>query len=230
MYIAGFERNSFVDYPGQIAAVVFTPYCNYDCFYCHNREIIDNPQQDLGEDHVFQYLTKRRAMLDAVVISGGEPTLQRDLLDFTEKVKAMGFLVKLDTNGSNPEVLQQLLDAKLLDFVAMDYKAPLDRYEEICGKGVSGEAFIQCLQILKDSGVEYELRTTFVPQLSPKDIEAMIKAVSPVKRYALQAYRRPATYKEEDQFRVHAQPHAPSVFTEAAVLCKPYADTVFIRK
>ena len=230
MYIAGLEKNSFVDYPGQIAAVVFTPYCNYDCFYCHNREIIEHPREDLGEEMVFKYLQKRRAMLDAVVVSGGEPTMQKDLKAFIEKVKAMGFLVKLDTNGSNPEVLQTLLDDKLLDFVAMDYKAPLDRYEEICGKGVSSEPFLQCVDILKASGIDYELRTTFVPQLAPKDIEQMLKAIAPVKRYALQAYRQPATYKKEDRFRIHAKPHAPSVFTEAAALCEPYAEAVFVRK
>lgn len=127
MIIAGLDKNSFVDYPGKIAATVFTPYCNLNCYYCHNRILLlsDAGKSQFTVNEVVAFLEKRKGFLDGVVITGGEPTLQEGLKEFIQIVKALGYAVKLDTNGTNPEILKELLNKGLLDYVAMDIKSPL---------------------------------------------------------------------------------------------------------
>ena len=147
MQIAGFQKNSFVDYPGQIAAVVFCGGCNYNCWYCHNRHILrDYPTID--EKEVFDYLERRKGAVDAVVFSGGEATLQADLADYMKRVKDMGYLVKLDTNGANPAALKKLLNQNLIDYVAMDIKAPFDKYKEVTGVKADIAAVKESITIL----------------------------------------------------------------------------------
>ena len=147
MLIAGFQKTSFVDYPGKIAAVVFTPYCTMRCTYCHNRHILGKEAQLLDEQAVLEYLEKRRDMLDAVVISGGEPTLQKNLPQFISLVKSMGFMIKLDTNGSNPKLLSQLIAEGMLDYIAMDIKAPFEKYSIIIFKA------LRMSRSVNDSGI-----------------------------------------------------------------------------
>jgi pyruvate formate lyase activating enzyme len=207
MKLAGFARNSFVDYPGRIAAVVFLSGCNYDCFFCHNRNIIGADAPASPEEPVWEFLEKRQGLLDAVVITGGEPTLQEDLSDLLVRIKKLGYLCKLDTNGSHPAVVRQLLEAKLLDYVALDIKAPWERYREYCGLAADYSRVLDTLTLLRDSEVDYECRTTYLPQLSPEDIARIARSIAPVKRYALQAYRIPSSYKPTDRFRVMAAGH-----------------------
>ncbi len=186
MRIAGLEKFSTVDFPGSLAAVIFAAGCNYRCFYCHNRHILNDPPL-LDEGEVFSFLKKRAGLLDGVVFSGGEPALQRDLADRMRQVRAMGYKTKLDTNGSRPDILSALLGAGLLDYVAMDYKAPLSGYPSICGAGAEGVA--ESLRLLMDSGVGYELRTTLVPQLTEAKLRAMAAAVPADANWFLQLYR-----------------------------------------
>jgi pyruvate formate lyase activating enzyme len=228
--IAGLEKNSFVDYPGQMAAVVFTPGCNYDCFYCHNRPLLraDVPLIPIGE--VMSFLQKRVGTLEGVVVTGGEPTLQPDLGDFIRDVRRLGYLVKLDTNGSRPETVGKLLAEGLLSYVAMDYKAPFGRYPELCGPGADPLEVRETLALLRRANIAFELRTTFIPQLSVDDIRLMAEAASPMPRYALQAYRPPDVYKKEDRFRVRASPHAPADLRAAAEAAAPYAERVVVRE
>lgn len=230
MKIAGLEKNSFVDYPGHMAAVVFAPGCNYDCFFCHNRPLLydDAPLIPIGE--VMFFLQKRAGTLEGVVVTGGEPTLQPDLGDFIRDVRRLGYLVKLDTNGSRPEAVGKLLAGGMLDYVAMDYKAPFDRYPELCGPGADHRAVRATLELLRAAGAAYELRTTFIPQLSVDDIRLMAEAASPLPRYALQAYRPPGVYKKEDRFRVRAAPHTPADLRAAAQAAAPYAERVVVRE
>lgn len=230
MIIAGLEKNSFVDFPGHMAAVVFTPGCNYDCFYCHNRILIQGNAPEIPEDEVMAFLMKRAGLLEGVVITGGEPTLQQDLADFAHRVRAFGYKVKLDTNGSHPEVVQSLLEKGLIDYVAMDYKAPFERYRELCGSGADPEPVRETLSLLRSAKTPYELRTTFVPQLSIPDIAAMTASTAPIPLYALQAYRPPTVYRKEDQFRVRAVPHESAVLRKAAQAAQPHADKVIIRE
>ena len=186
MRIAGLEKFSTVDFPGSLAAVVFAAGCNYRCFYCHNRAILNCPPL-LSEAEVFAFLEKRAGLLDGVVFSGGEPALQSDLPQWLARVRALGYRTKLDTNGSRPETLRTLLEAELLDYVAMDYKAPLDCYPTLCGADSAGVA--ESLALLRNSRIPYELRTTLVPQLTEAKLRKMAAAVPADANWFLQLYR-----------------------------------------
>lgn len=186
MRIAGLEKFSTVDFPGSLAAVVFATGCNYRCFYCHNRAILNCPPL-LSEAEVFAFLEKRAGLLDGVVFSGGEPALQSDLPQWLARVRALGYRTKLDTNGSRPETLRTLLEAELLDYVAMDYKAPLDCYPALCGADSAGVA--ESLALLRNSRIPYELRTTLVPQLTEAKLRKMAAAVPADANWFLQLYR-----------------------------------------
>ena len=190
MEISGLIKNSFVDYPKNIACVVFTAGCNMNCWYCHNHDLISETKGVIDEDYVFNLLEERKKFLDGVVITGGEPTLQPDLKDFIKKVKEIGLKVKLDTNGTNLTLLKDLVESGLIDYVAMDVKAPLNKYSKI--------TTVPNLQEIKDSivyikncGLEYEFRTTFAPNLTMDDIRELINDIGCVKNYALQQYRKP---------------------------------------
>lgn len=189
MLIAGFQKNSFVDYPGEICAVVFTPFCNFNCSYCHNVRILKNDAPLLDEEAIFEFLEKRRGLLRAVVVSGGEPTLQQNLEPFIERVRSLGYLVKLDTNGSKPQVLQSLLSKNLLDYVAMDIKAPLDQYALIARSPVDGAAIARSISLLQNGAVKHEFRLTFAPQLAPEDALEAARLVKGCERFYLQQYR-----------------------------------------
>ncbi len=192
MQIIGMQKNSFVDYPSKISCVVFTPGCNMNCWYCHNREIINESEGAYDEEQVLEFLKKRAGFLDAVVVSGGEATLQPDLVEFIKKVKAMGYLVKLDTNGTNPEVLTNLINEKLVDYVAMDIKAPFEKYNLVTPiKPEMLENVKRSVEILKSANIAHEFRTTFAPNLTKEDIINLLREISPVKNYSLQMYVRP---------------------------------------
>ena len=179
--ISGLLKFSMIDFPGSISAIVFTQGCNLHCAYCHNPELIPPAQDEnnaIPEEDILDYLSLRKKALDGLVITGGEPTLQPDLEQFVRKVKDMGYLVKLDTNGTNPAVLKRLIDDKLLDFIAMDIKAPFDKYEAICGK-TNLDAVKQSMSLIISSGVNYQFRTTYYKEaLNDGDIET-IKAMLP---------------------------------------------------
>lgn len=211
MNFAGLEKCSFVDYPGRIAAVVFAPGCNFNCFYCHNRQLISAaPDEAQTEESVLALLRERRSFLDAVVVSGGEPTLQPGLPRFVQRVRDLGYLVKLDTNGSNPNLLRSLISTGLLDYVAMDIKAPLEKYETIAGKGINLLAVAKSISVLLDGDIDYEFRTTVTPQLMEADIRAIAERIVGARRYVLQQYRIPAWAEESGDSRFAAAPHPPA--------------------
>ncbi|MCK9557429.1 MAG: anaerobic ribonucleoside-triphosphate reductase activating protein [Candidatus Cloacimonetes bacterium] len=167
MIIGGFQRFSLLDYPGELSAIVFTQECNFRCPYCHNPELvlpqIYNPPQNT--EKVLRFLYRRRKKLSAVVITGGEPTLQEDLIPFMKLLKAMRFKVKLDTNGSLPEVLAQVIYAKAVDYIAMDLKAPLPRYRQLTRSDVNSADILRSMELIRLSGVDYEFRTTVAPEI-----------------------------------------------------------------
>ncbi len=189
MLIAGFQKNSFVDYPGQICAVVFTPYCNFNCVYCHNAHILKKDTQLIDEDSVLAFLEKRAGTLGAVVISGGEPTLQQNLEPFILRVREMGYRIKLDTNGTKPGVIQSLLSKGLLDYVAMDVKAPIEKYKIIAQTSVDTTALQKSIALLRNSTIPHEYRLTFAPQLTAEDAVEAALIVKGCKRFYLQQYR-----------------------------------------
>jgi len=189
MKIGGIQKFSTVDYPGYAVASIFTIGCNMRCGYCHNPELV-LPEQFTGEipeDEILEFLQSRKGLLDGVAISGGEPTMQEDLPDFIRNVKQMGFRVKLDTNGTNPWMVTQLINEGLVDFIAMDIKGPLDKYVQIAARPIDLDAIEQCVRLIKT--VDHEFRTTIVrSQLEPEDFEAIGQLVDGAQRFALQYF------------------------------------------
>ncbi|WP_372519568.1 anaerobic ribonucleoside-triphosphate reductase activating protein [Candidatus Ruminimicrobiellum ovillum] len=189
MRIGGLQKFSFIDFPNKTAAIIFTQGCNFRCAYCHNPELIypNMYQVPMPEEQIFAFLESRRNQLDAVVITGGEPTLQPDLIDFIKKVKAMGFLVKLDSNGSNPEVLEQIINQKLVDFIAMDIKAPFDKYNLVCCVPVNIENIKRSIELIKNSGIDFLFRTTYdKSKLFDEDIQTMTNFLNVDTHYKVQ--------------------------------------------
>ncbi len=184
MIIGGLQKTSLLDFPEKIAAIVFTMGCNFRCGYCHNPELI-NGEAKIKE--VFEFLKTRQGKLDGVVITGGEPCLQKDLPEFIKQVKELGFAVKLDTNGSFPEMLEKVLPN--LDYVAMDIKAPLEKYSQIVNVDVDTSKILKSIEVLKNGGVDYEFRTTVVKsQLSFEDFEKIGQLIQGAPRYYLQRF------------------------------------------
>jgi pyruvate formate lyase activating enzyme len=191
MKIGGLQKVSLIDYPGLICATIFLQGCNFKCSYCHNPELVDTRlfQPCIKENEVLDFLNTRKGKLDAMVVTGGEPTIHDDLESFIKKIKKMGFAVKLDTNGSQPQVIKTLLDEKLLDFIAMDIKAPLEKYKSVVKVPVNADSIKESIQLILKSKITYEFRTTIVEsQLEEKDILQIEKLISGAKSYALQKF------------------------------------------
>jgi pyruvate formate lyase activating enzyme len=188
--VKGFQKSSFIDYPDKIAAVVFTGGCNFRCPYCHNRELVYNMGENIDEAELFSELERRKKYLDGVCITGGEPTLQQGLDEFILKLKGMGYLIKLDTNGTSPKVLKSLLERNLLDYIAMDIKAPIQSYRSVAVEKVDIEAIEESIELIRGSGVDYEFRTTICKELlSTADILKIAKRIKGSMKYTLQNYR-----------------------------------------
>ena len=161
MKIGGFQPFTLTDYPGHVAAIVFTQGCNWRCPYCHNAQLLPADRQKselIPETCVFDYLSRRSRQLDGLVVTGGEPTIQEDLPRFMHKVHRMGLAIKLDTNGSRPDVIGRLLEEGLLDYIAMDIKAPLDQYESVVRRPVDADALQTSTELIKNSGIPHEFR------------------------------------------------------------------------
>jgi pyruvate formate lyase activating enzyme len=191
MKIGTIQKFSLIDYPGKISAVIGTQGCNMRCFWCHNCYLIPHDyspsSRPIEEDDFFQFLEERVHFLDAVVISGGEPTLHADLLEFFEKIKTMGFYVKLDTNGTNPQMLQELIDAALVDYVAMDIKTDAEQYDKLCREKIEMDDILASVDIILSAGMPYEFRTTCVkPFVCRDNIEDLAKMIRGAKVYYLQ--------------------------------------------
>ncbi|AOY76205.1 anaerobic ribonucleoside-triphosphate reductase activating protein [Clostridium formicaceticum] len=190
MKILGMEKSSFIDYPNKVSTVCFTAGCNFRCGYCHNSHMVKEEGKEINQEEIFAFLRKRKKFIDAVCISGGEPTLQKGLYDFIFKIKQEGFFIKLDTNGTNPDMLELLLKNTLLDYIAMDIKAPFDRYEFVAGKKVEIEMIKRSVDIIKNSNVDYEFRTTVCKELhSKEDILEIAAYLKGSRAYVIQNFR-----------------------------------------
>jgi len=191
MKIGGWQRFSLIDYPGRIGAVVFTQGCNFRCPYCHNPELVDPRRfgKTIPPGDIISFLAGRRGKLDAVTITGGEPTRQGDLADFLTRVKDLGFLVKLDTNGSAPFTLAMLLEKGLVDYIAMDIKGPLEKYAVIAGAEVNDGDIMASVSLISGAGIPHEFRTTLVtPLITPEDVVATAGLIPTESRYVLQRF------------------------------------------
>ncbi len=190
MKILGFHKLSLVDYPRELCSVIFTSGCNFRCPYCHNKNIVNQTGDFFNEEEVKKVLLSRKKYISNICISGGEPTLQKDLVGFIQSYKEQGFNIKLDTNGSNPKVLKDLLNKNYLDYVAMDVKTDINQYDKIIGEFGYEEQVLESLKLLKNSEIDYEFRTTFVKELmSPKSIEGLKQMVRDSKRFVLQSVK-----------------------------------------
>ncbi|MDP3402818.1 MAG: anaerobic ribonucleoside-triphosphate reductase activating protein [bacterium] len=210
MIFGGFEKCTLVDYPGKVACMVYTIGCNFRCPYCHNPELVDETvETTYSEAVILDFLDTRKGLLDGVVITGGEPTMHEELPAFARRVKEKGFLVKLDTNGTNPEMLRRAIDESWVDYVAMDMKSPLETYSQTVARAVDVEAIRESISILLASSIEYEFRTTIVKSLlSCEDLKRIGEAIRGAKCYYLQKFvptkilnpqfRRKVTYTDEE--------------------------------
>lgn len=190
MEFKGHQKSSFIDYPDKISTVLFTGGCNFRCPYCHNSELVYDKGQVIEEEYILNYLKKRRKMIDAVCISGGEATLHQGLEEFIKKAKGLGYLIKLDTNGTKPEVLKRLIEKNLLDYIAMDIKAPFNKYEKVINSNVNIESIKESIDIIMKSDIDNEYRTTVCRELlSVEDIVKIAKDIKGAKRYIIQNFR-----------------------------------------
>jgi pyruvate formate lyase activating enzyme len=190
MNIGGHQETSLLDYPGKIATIIWTTQCNFRCPFCYNPEIVMDNTGHIDIDYFFSFLKKRRGKLDAVSITGGEPFLQTDLKPFVKRIKKMGFLVKIDTNGSFPDKLKSLLDASLIDYVSMDVKSTKETYSTVVGVPVDCRLIDRSIHLIMDSAPDYEFKTTVIPRFhTEEDIKAIAEWIRGSKQYFLQQFK-----------------------------------------
>ncbi len=229
MDIQGFQKMTLLDFPGKVAATVFLGGCNLRCPFCHNASLVTHidPSAACGEDEVLAYLTKRRGILDGICVTGGEPLLRTDVAPFLEKVKALGLLVKLDTNGTFPDRLRALVAAELVDYVAIDVKNSKDRYAATVGIEDFDVAPIgQTLQFLRECGVPYELRTTVVREFHDVEaIQSLAEWIAGAPRYYLQTF----TDSGDLISRTPLHPVPRAEMEEMAKIARKYVAEVNIR-
>lgn len=228
MNISGIVKSSLIDYPGLISCVLFVPGCNYNCFYCHNRSLIDGSHILLTPQSVTDFLQKRAGLLDGVVISGGEPTLQGGLIPFLKRVKDLGYRIKVDTNGSRPDIVAALLESGLCDYVAVDYKVPAEWYPTICGQGADAGQVLKTIQLLSESSLPFEVRTTVIPQLGREELARMAKEIPESPRYVLNRYRVPDRYLLADEAKILERACSPEELQALADWITPWQPNVII--
>ena len=227
MHIAGLQKSSLIDYPEKIACIVFTQGCNFRCGYCHNPELFEKREPLISTEAFFEFLKTRINKLDGVVITGGEPTLQKDLKDFIIKIKELGFLVKLDTNGTNPDIIQNLIEKNLLDYIAMDIKAPLSKYKNIVNIDINLENIQKSIDLIMNSNIDYEFRTTVIKsQLNYNDFEEIGKLINGANRYYLQKF---VPSKILDNNLINEKTYTDENFKEIKNFLNKYISNVYIR-
>lgn len=226
MQIVGINTLTLLDFPNHTAAIIFTGGCNFRCGFCHNPDYVlpeklKLSQKDLvSEEAFFNFLETRKGLIDGVVISGGEPTLQPDLIDVVRKIKTKGFLVKLDTNGTNPEVLEKLIKADLLDFIAMDIKTTPEKYQEIVTVPVEIEKIIKSRDLIMQSGLDYEFRMTIFKEHHSREIFENVKEfIKGANVFALQNFQKESVldlkYKDYSSFSGEELQEVKEIFVPA---------------
>jgi len=198
MLIGGLQKSTLIDYPGKVGATVFTIGCNFKCGFCHNPELVDQKkikgQPQISEAAFFDFLKERQGLLDGICITGGEPLIQKDIIDFIKKIKKLNFLVKLDTNGSKPKILEKLFQQNLLDFAAMDIKSSKQTYSKTSGIKVNLKDIQKSIDLITQSKVDYEFRTTIAPGLlNQQEIERIGQWLKGSKKLAIQQCRMEKT-------------------------------------
>ena len=230
MIIKGLQKITLLDFPGKVACTVFTAGCNFRCPFCHNASLVTHTEtaKTIPEEEIFAYLSHRRGILDGVGITGGEPLLQKDIAEFCRKIHDLGLLVKLDTNGSFPERLLDLIDQGLIDYVAMDIKNCKEAYAETCGlRDMSAELpkIEESIRLLMQSGIPYEFRTTVVRELHSKErIAQLAKEIAGAERFFLQTFT-----DSGDLIGEGLSAYSAEEMEELLALTKPYIPSAELR-
>jgi pyruvate formate lyase activating enzyme len=231
MKIGGIQKLTLIDYPGRLAATVFLTGCNFRCPWCYSSEIVIpekiEKQPDVSEKELFEFLKEKKGLIEGVVLCGGEPTMEKNLTPLIKKIKSQNFFVKLDTNGSNPEILKELMDEKLVDYVAMDLKGPKERYAEFAGIKIDPGKIQNSIDILKEGKIDYEFRTTVIPNLHTRDdLLKMARWISGAKRYYLQNFRPEKTIDETFE---NIKPYSNEFLLEVQKAISPWFETCQVR-
>jgi pyruvate formate lyase activating enzyme len=227
--IKGYIPSSLLDYPGKICSVIFLPNCNFRCPFCQNPDLITKPEKmpNVEIEKIFDHLQLRRKWLDGVCVTGGEPCLHQNLPEFLSKIKKLGFLVKLDTNGTNPKMLEELIEKKLVDYIAMDIKAPLKDYDKVTKVRVNKKDIQESIDLIKKSKIDYEFRTTAIPKfIGKKEIEEMGKWLNESRLYCLQQFRPLITL---DKSFKNEKTYNPEELNELAEVARPFFKSVCVR-
>ncbi len=230
MQIGGLQKLTLIDFPGKVAATVFLIGCNFKCPYCHNPELVDKKQIEnqpiIKESDFFKFLKERNGFLDGICITGGEPTIHSDLPKFIQKIKKIGFLIKLDTNGSNSEMLDGLVKNNLVDFIAMDIKTSILKYREV-GAGNMISQVQKSIDIIKNSNKDYEFRTTVAPRIvDEKDIKEIGEWLGGSKKIVLQQFRPEKVL--EPSFK-DVRPYSLQELEKMVNILEPHIETVELR-
>jgi len=228
MKIGGIQKTSLLDYPDTLSAIIWTIDCNFRCPFCYNKNLVFGKADSIPEEEVLSFLKKRQGMLEGLVISGGEPFLQKDITEFTSKVKNLGYLVKIDTNGMFPEKLKELIDKKLIDYVSMDVKAPKDKYDQLAGLKADLSKIEKSIDIIRNDAPSYEFKTTFAPGLLKKeDIVEIAKWLEGSKNFYLQQFKNnpPLVSSEFDK----VTPYDKDYILETLEAIKPYFKNCGVR-
>ncbi|MBR9699158.1 anaerobic ribonucleoside-triphosphate reductase activating protein [Candidatus Woesearchaeota archaeon] len=191
MLIKGLQKTTLIDYPGKLACTLFVGGCNFRCGYCYNSDLVFNKDvEEIHLEEIFAFLDSRRRYLEGVCITGGEPTIYPGLADFCDRLKKMGYLVKLDTNGSNPHLLKKLISRKLVDYIAMDIKAGMENYSQVIDTKANQEKLKESISLIMDSGVEYEFRSTIIPDIfTDEEMKKISLLIKGAKKYYIQQFR-----------------------------------------
>jgi len=229
--IGGLQKITLIDFPGRLAATVFLIGCNFKCPWCYSSELVlpekIKKQPKISEKEFLDFLKERKKLLEGLVLCGGEPSINKKLPSLIKKIKKLGYLIKLDTNGSNPKILKKLIKRKLIDYVAMDMKLPKERYPEIFGKRVKIEDIEESIKILKEGKVDYEFRTTVVPTvLNKEDILKIAKWIRGTKRYYLQNFRPEKTIDPEFE---KIKPYPQKYLLEIQKAISPFFEVCQVR-
>ncbi|MCM8784725.1 MAG: anaerobic ribonucleoside-triphosphate reductase activating protein [Candidatus Omnitrophica bacterium] len=229
MRIGALQKTSLIEFPGIISCIVFTQGCNFRCPYCHNPELVlpEKFQDLIPEDLFFSFLERRKKYLEGVCITGGEPTIQEDIIEFIRKIKDKGFKVKIDTNGSRPDIIEQLLNEKLIDYISFDLKGPIEKYKIITGVEIEPNKILKSIELIKSSKIDYEIRTTVVKkQILFEDFEKIGKIIEGCKKYFLQKFI-PSKLVEEDFMKEGT--YTDEEFEEIKKIMKKYVSFCEVR-
>jgi len=230
LIFGGIQKNSLIDYPGKISCVLFTPGCNFTCPYCHNPDLAkNNPPLSLKENKVYSFLESRKCFLDGVVISGGEPTIHDDIESVCRNIKALGYPVKLDTNGSNPSVIKNLIDEGLVDYIAMDIKTDPALYSFFIKYGCESDDILSSIKTIINSAIDFEFRTTCVkPFISRPVIEIISGIIKGTGLYILQRFIN-KNVLDPDFFAAEDCRFSEEEMLELKLTAEPFVENCIIR-